>query len=89
MLLALSGCKVTVFKRLNRIGGRTSTIGDDRFKFDFGPTFFLHPRVLEEIFAACGRSLQKEVEIQWPALIRQLMGRPRRGRIVIIPERAG
>jgi phytoene desaturase len=63
MLLAQSGCDVTVFERHNRVGGRTTTTGDERFRFDLGPTFFLYPRVLEEIFAACGRDLRKEVEL--------------------------
>ncbi len=63
MLLRQSGCAVTVLERQDRVGGRTTTIGDDRFRFDLGPTFFLYPRVLEEIFAACGRNLRHEVEL--------------------------
>ena len=61
MLLAQAGCDVTVFERHDRVGGRTATIGADGFRFDLGPTFFLYPRVLEEIFAACGRDLRREV----------------------------
>jgi len=45
------------------VGGRTSSIEADGFKFDLGPTFFLYPRVLEEIFAAAGASLGAEVEM--------------------------
>ena len=63
MLLAQSGCDVTVFEQHDRVGGRTTTIGDGQFGFDLGPTFFLYPRVLEEIFAACGRDLRREVEM--------------------------
>ena len=63
MLLAKSGCDVHVFERHDRVGGRTTTIGGDGFKFDLGPTFFLYPRVLTEIFAACGRDLNREVEL--------------------------
>ena len=63
MLLARSGCRVTVLERHDRVGGRTATIGDDAFRIDLGPTFFLYPRVLEEIFAACGRQLRREVEL--------------------------
>jgi phytoene desaturase len=33
----------------------------DGFKFDVGPTFFLYPQVLREIFAATGHNLEKEV----------------------------
>ena len=55
MLLAKAGIEVTVLERLPYIGGRTSTYSVDGFHFDTGPTFFLYPRVLREIFAAVGR----------------------------------
>ena len=61
ILLAAAGVKVKVIERLPTIGGRTSSIEADGFKFDLGPTFFLYPRVLEEIFAAAGTSLREEV----------------------------
>jgi phytoene desaturase len=63
ILLASSGVKVKVIERLPTVGGRTSSIESDGFKFDLGPTFFLYPRVLEEIFAAAGTSLRAEVEM--------------------------
>ena len=63
ILLAASGVKVKVIERLPTVGGRTSSIESDGFKFDLGPTFFLYPRVLEEIFAAAGTSLRAEVEM--------------------------
>src|SRR5688500_14060301 len=63
MLLARSGCDVTVLERRDRVGGRTSSIVSDGFTFDVGPTFFLYPRVLEEVFAACGMNLHDEVRL--------------------------
>jgi len=64
MLLARAGVRVRVLERLPVPGGRTSTIATpEGFKFDLGPTFFLYPRVLEEIFEACGRDLRQEVEM--------------------------
>ena len=63
ILLAAAGVKVKVIERLPTVGGRTSSIESDGFKFDLGPTFFLYPRVLEEIFAAAGASLGAEVEM--------------------------
>jgi phytoene desaturase len=64
MLLAQAGLRVRVIERLPVPGGRTSTISTpDGFRFDLGPTFFLYPRVLEEIFATCGRDLRREVEM--------------------------
>ena len=61
MLLAKAGLEVTVIEKRGTVGGRTSTIEQDGFRFDVGPTFFLFPQVLREIFAATGHSLEKEV----------------------------
>lgn len=63
ILLAAEGADVTVLERKDRVGGRTAAIEADGFRFDTGPTFFLYPRVLEEIFAAAGRDLHREVEL--------------------------
>jgi phytoene desaturase len=64
MLLAQSGVRVRILERMAVPGGRTSTISTpEGFRFDLGPTFFLYPRVLDEIFAACGRDLRSEVEM--------------------------
>lgn len=63
ILLAASGVKVKILERLPTIGGRTSSIEADGFKFDLGPTFFLYPRVLEEILATAGTTLRAEVEM--------------------------
>ncbi len=60
MLLARSGVDVTIVESRSTVGGRTSTIEREGFRFDTGPTFFLYPRVLEEIFSVAGRNLQKE-----------------------------
>ncbi len=67
MLLARAGADVTVFERAQRVGGRSATIEVQpqagRFRFDMGPTFFLYPRVLEDIFAACGREMAREIDL--------------------------
>jgi phytoene desaturase len=64
MLLAREGVRVRLLERLPVPGGRTSTITTrEGFRFDLGPTFFLYPRVLEEIFSACGYDLRSEVEM--------------------------
>ena len=66
MLLAKAGVDVTLYEARNVLGGRSSTIvaASDKgtFRFDTGPTFFLYPRVLSDIFTACGRRLEDEVE---------------------------
>lgn len=63
MLLAKAGLDVTVLERRDRVGGRTSTVEADGFRFDLGPTFFLYPRVLRSIFSMCGYSIDREVEL--------------------------
>ncbi|MEO6871835.1 MAG: phytoene desaturase family protein [Chthoniobacterales bacterium] len=63
ILLAAAGRRVRVIERLPIVGGRTSTIAAEGFKFDLGPTFFLYPRVLNEILRTAGTSLAKEVEL--------------------------
>ena len=64
MLLARSGVQVTVVEKNSRVGGRTATLEQDGFKFDIGPTFFLYPRVLKEIFADAGYDLDREVPMK-------------------------
>jgi len=61
LLLAKSGVEVTVVEKRSRVGGRTSTISEQGYHFDIGPTFFLYPRVLREIFSSVGRDLDTEV----------------------------
>lgn len=62
VLLAASGAQVTVYESQATVGGRTSRLtlrgeGGRVHHFDRGPTFFLMPYVLEEVFAAAGRRL--------------------------------
>ena len=57
MLLARAGLDVHVFDRQPRVGGRTSTFDLGPYRFDLGPTFFLYPRVLSEIFDLVGERL--------------------------------
>lgn len=61
LLLAHAGFKVTVLERQPYVGGRTSSIKEEGFTFDRGPTFFLFPRILREIFQTIGRDFDKEI----------------------------
>ncbi|MEM0983057.1 MAG: phytoene desaturase family protein, partial [Planctomycetota bacterium] len=82
MMLARTGARVTVFEAMDRVGGRTSrvemTADDGRvFGFDRGPTFFLMPYVLGEIFAAAGERLEDHAElIRLDPMYRLLIGQP-------------
>jgi phytoene desaturase len=65
MLLAREGVPVTIFEREPAVGGRTRTItGPGGYRFDIGPTFFLYPRVLKDIFEACGERLEDHVALK-------------------------
>lgn len=64
MLLAKAGLEVTVLEKQPRVGGRTSSIEANGYRFDLGPTFFLYPQILDEIFAAVGRNLREEVPMK-------------------------
>ncbi len=59
--LAHAGLRVTVLEKQDRVGGRTGTLIAQGFRFDIGPTFFLYPRILEEIYASAGFNLRSEV----------------------------
>ncbi len=61
MQLASQGRRVRILERRNRVGGRCSSIEESGFRFDAGPTFFLYPRVLKEIFAEAGYDLFDEI----------------------------
>ncbi len=63
MLLAKAGLEVHVFEKEPHVGGRTSSIKKDGFTFDLGPTFFMFPQILREIFNDVGHSLESEVDL--------------------------
>jgi phytoene desaturase len=64
MILAAAGARVTVFERDSVVGGRTRTVtAPGGYRFDIGPTFFLYPRILREIFSACGADFDSEVDL--------------------------
>ena len=63
ILLAVAGCSVRILERRDTLGGRTSALESGGYRFDLGPTFFLYPRILDEIFRTAGTSLRSEVEM--------------------------
>ncbi len=64
MQLAAAGARVTLFEKDEVVGGRSRTLtSPEGYRFDLGPTFFLYPRILREIFTACGADLDDEIEL--------------------------
>ncbi len=64
MLLAAKGFQVRIVERQPFVGGRTSSFQDGGYRFDLGPTFFLYPQILEEIFKEVGFNLRDEVDLR-------------------------
>lgn len=75
MRLGAKGYAVTVLDRLDRAGGRGSSITQDGHRFDLGPTIVTAPQVFEDLWRACGRDFHTDVdlrpmdpfyEVRWP-----------------------
>ncbi|MEM6939745.1 MAG: phytoene desaturase [Pseudomonadota bacterium] len=75
MRLGAKGYAVTVLDRLDRVGGRGSSISQNGHRFDLGPTIVTAPQVFEKLWADCGRDFHKDVdlrsldpfyEVRWP-----------------------
>lgn len=65
LLLAQAGLHVTLFERDGAVGGRTRTVEvPGGYRFDLGPTFFLYPQILADIFEACGERLEDHVTLE-------------------------
>lgn len=63
MLLAANGYQVDLFEKQPVVGGRTSQLKLGAYRFDRGPTFYMMPQLLEELFQAAGRQLKDYVDI--------------------------
>lgn len=84
VMLAAQGCRVTVYEAQPVIGGRTARITQGKFHFDTGPTFFLMPYVLEEVFATAGRKMADYVDLKrLDPMYRLVIGRKGREPLVL------
>lgn len=90
VLLAARGCRVTIYESQPDIGGRTGQLrldapgGDGVYRFDRGPTFFLMPYVLDEIFAAAGRKSSDYLRMtRLDPMYRLMIGRAGREPLVL------
>ncbi|TVR47827.1 MAG: phytoene desaturase [Rhodobacteraceae bacterium] len=75
MRLGAKGYHVTVLDKLDRPGGRGSSITQGGHRFDLGPTIVTVPQGLRDLWAACGRDFDRDVtlkpmepfyQIRWP-----------------------
>ncbi len=64
MRLGAKGYRVTVLDRLDRAGGRGSSLQQGGHRFDLGPTIVTMPEVFEDLWAACGRDFHRDVDLR-------------------------
>ena len=64
MRLGAKGWRVTVVDRLDRAGGRGSSITDQGHRFDLGPTIVTVPQMLRDLWAATGRDFDRDVDLR-------------------------
>lgn len=64
MRLGAKGYRVTVVDRLDMPGGRGSSITENGHRFDLGPTIVTVPQGLRELWAACGRDFDSDVDLR-------------------------
>lgn len=75
MRLGARGYRVTILDRLDMAGGRGSCIWQNGHRFDLGPTIVTVPQVFRDLWRACGRDFDDDVdlrsldpfyEVRWP-----------------------
>ncbi len=63
MRLGSKGYSVTIVDRLDRVGGRGSSVSRNGFRFDLGPTILTVPQVFEKLWQDCGRDFAADVDL--------------------------
>ncbi len=64
MRLGAKGYRVTLLDKLDRPGGRGSSLTQNGHRFDLGPTIVTVPQVFEQLWADCGRDFHAEVDLR-------------------------
>ncbi len=69
--LAKLGHEVTLLERSARLGGAMTSVSQDGFTWDAGPSSTLLPAVIRDLFRKSGRPLEKEVELVALDMVRE------------------
>lgn len=64
MRLGAKGYRVRVIDRLDMPGGRGTSITQGGHRFDLGPTIVTVPQGLRELWSACGRDFDQDVDLR-------------------------
>ena len=57
--LAVKGFEVSIFEKNNYPGGKLTAFEKDGFHFDAGPSLFVEPENIEEIFSFAGEKIEE------------------------------
>ena len=60
--LAVNGFEVSVFEKNNYPGGKLHLIEQDGYSFDAGPSLFVQPENIEELFALCDENIKQYLQ---------------------------
>ena len=63
LLLSSKDYSVKIYEKKPYVGGRNSSFSLGDYKFDLGPTFFLMPKILEDIFIEAGERLDEQLNL--------------------------
>jgi diapolycopene oxygenase len=68
--LASAGCRVTLFEKNERLGGKLNLLERDGFSFDLGPSIIILPHLFRRLFEGAGRTMEdyvsfQELPLQW------------------------
>ena len=64
MRLGSKGYKVSVFDKLNSLGGRGTSLNQNGYRFDLGPTIVTLPNMFRALWNDCGRDFDKDVKLK-------------------------
>ncbi len=62
--LAHAGYQVEIWEKNQRPGGKAQELRKDGFRWDLGPSLLTMPHLLRDLFALCGRPLERYLELE-------------------------
>ena len=62
--LGVKGYRVVILDRLDMPGGRASSISQDGYRFDLGPTIVTVPQVFEALWTLAGRDMARDIDLR-------------------------
>lgn len=63
ILLAKQGCQVSLYEKLDSLGGRARQFKAKGFTFDMGPSWYLMPRIFEHFFELIDEDINRHLRL--------------------------